>query len=172
MAAKAVLSNFFFLPVCLALTGGHCPPTGPVLPPPIIAAKLDPLHLSQKLDSIIQDGTVPWNVSTTSFSIELTSSDHSFFEYHHTATIRDPRGTKKVTSDTVYRVGSITKVFNVLPLLLSAPENLDTPVARYVPELKGIQEYEEITLRMLASQIAGVPRDGELDTSAQIAMPI
>ncbi|KAI9172555.1 Beta-lactamase-like protein [Paramyrothecium foliicola] len=146
--------------------GGHCPPTGPALPPPRVAPSFDPLSLTQHLDSLLQNGTVPWNVSTTSFSIELTSSEHSFFEYHQTAALRDPRAVGQVDSNTVYRVASIAKVFNVLLLLLNAHEDLEAPVSRYVPELQGLEAYEGITLRMLASQLSGLPRDGRFNALA------
>ncbi|UNI20476.1 hypothetical protein JDV02_006557 [Purpureocillium takamizusanense] len=100
-----------------------------------------------------------WNVST-SFSVQLTSVDATLFEYHHTASVRNATGVTKVDSDTVYRVMSVTKTFNVLALLLNAPHKLDTLIGEYVPELKGYEPYKEVTLRMLASQMAGVPKNG------------
>ncbi|KND87401.1 hypothetical protein TOPH_07951 [Tolypocladium ophioglossoides CBS 100239] len=63
-----------------------------------------------------------WNVSTTSFSVELTSVNHTFFEYHHTAAVKNAKWANKVDSDTVYRIMSVTKSFNVDPAVECAEE--------------------------------------------------
>ncbi|KAL3954951.1 hypothetical protein ACCO45_010514 [Purpureocillium lilacinum] len=140
--------------------GGRCPPTGPVLPPPKYPTKLDPQRLSSKIDALVKSPDTKWNVSTTSFSVQLTSADATLFEYHHTAAIKNASGVKTVDSDTVYRVMSVTKTVNVLALLLNAPHKLDTPIGDYVEELRGFEPYKDVTLRMLASQMAGVPNKG------------
>lgn len=67
----------------------------------------------------------------------------------------------KVDADTTYRIMSITKVFNVLTLMLNAPYSLDTPITKYIPELQRSKDYADVTLRMLTDQSAGVPRDGK-----------
>ncbi|KAK5992288.1 Beta-lactamase-like protein [Cladobotryum mycophilum] len=151
----------FALPGVLAATGGRCPPTGAVLPPPHIPSSFNTPGLRPKLDSLRNNTALGWNLTTTSFSVTLTSENETFFEYHHTAPVRSQRGgVSKVDGDTVYRIMSVTKVFNVLALLLTAPRNLDDPISKYVPELDGVEEYEDITLRMLAGQLSGVPRNG------------
>lgn len=157
---KQYLAALLVLPSVMATIGGRCPPTGPTLPPPKVPADFNPSRLSSKLDSILNASSLPWNISTTSFSVELTSQDDTFFAYHHTAPVKSDVGVKKVDTNTVYRVASITKVFNILTLLLRAPALLDTPVGQHVPELQGAELYEDVTLRMLASQMAGIPRDG------------
>ena len=139
---------------------GLCPPTGPVLPLAHIPAQSGPSGLTSKLDILAEDTNAPWNISTTSFSLELTSGDGTFFTYHRTAPLRDERGADEVTSDTVYRVASVTKAFNVLTLLINARADLDRPVTEFIPELHGSATYGEITLRMLASSLSAVPRDG------------
>lgn len=143
-----------------AAASALCPPAGPVLPASHPHA-FDPSHLSSRIDALVQDPNGPWNMSTTSFSLELTSPSETFFQRHHTAEARGENGTAEVDSDTVYRVASVTKVFNVLTLLLNARAELDTPVARFVPELEGVAMYEDITLRMLAGSLSGVSRDGK-----------
>ncbi|KAJ6444019.1 beta-lactamase [Purpureocillium lavendulum] len=137
--------------------GGNCPPAGPVLPPPKYPAKFDPQKLSSKIDSLLKSPKTTWNVSTTSFSVELTSTDATLFEYHHTAAVKNASGVKTVDTDTVYRIMSVTKTVNVLALLLNAAHKLDTPIGDYVEELRGFAPYKDVTLRMLASQMAGVP---------------
>ncbi|SPO01739.1 uncharacterized protein DNG_04412 [Cephalotrichum gorgonifer] len=140
-------------------TAARCPPTGAVLPSPDLPDNYEPAGLRVNIDNLLEHASPTWNVSTTSFSVELTSINASFFEYHHTAATRSEHGVREVDTNTVYRIASITKVFNVLALLLNAPLALDTSITQYVPELEGREEYVEITLRMLASQVAGIPRE-------------
>lgn len=144
-----------------AIAGALCPPAGPVLPPASLLSAFDPSHLSSSIDALINDPNGPWNMSTTSFSLELTSPRETLFEHHHTAAIRGANGTSEVNGDTVYRVASVTKAFNVLTLLLNARAELDSPITRFVPELEGVVLYEDITLRMLAGSLSGVSRDGK-----------
>lgn len=158
---KTFLPLLVGLPCVLAIAGGHCPPTGPVLPPPEIPAKVVIPKLNSQLDSFVHNASKTFNTTVHSFSVAITSNNATFYQYHHTAPIRDPSGVKKVDGDTVYRVCSVTKTFNVLTLMLHAGHLLDTSVTKYVPELVGNQMYEDITLRMLSSQLSGVPRDGE-----------
>ena len=158
--------NALFRPIILTLTlltslcSGQCPPAGPILPIPPIPSDFNLTGLSSLIDSTIHSVDAPWNISTTSFSVEITSPKETFFRYHHTASIRHGNGTDEVDSNTVYRVASVTKAFNVLTLLLNARGHLDSPIAQFVPELEGIDVYEDITLRMLAGSLSGVSRDG------------
>ncbi|EFY86376.1 beta-lactamase, putative [Metarhizium acridum CQMa 102] len=149
------------LPAVLALVGGHCPPAGPVLPPPELSAGLNLSKLDSQLDNIVKGAFRSFNATENSFSILLTSRNATVYQYHHTAAVRDPSGVKKVDGDTVYRLCSVTKLFNVLTVLLNAGDLLDTSITKYVPELAGVQVYEGITLRMLSSQVSGLPRSGD-----------
>ncbi|KAJ3547863.1 hypothetical protein NM208_g1301 [Fusarium decemcellulare] len=133
---------------------------GPVLPPPDI-----PLHgnLTASLNNAIRKLTSTdgiWNKTTTSFSVQLTSSEKTFFTFHQTAPLLNTTGVGKVNGETIYRVASITKVFTTLALLLQEGLDLDDPVSKYVPELQEIRRYKAITLRMLASQLSGIHREG------------
>ena len=74
-----------------------------------------------------------------------------------------------VTADTIFRIGSITKVFTGMALLALRDDGrigLDDPVTRYVPEL-GDAVYPTldspvITLRNLVTHTSGLPRIGAL----------
>jgi CubicO group peptidase (beta-lactamase class C family) len=74
-----------------------------------------------------------------------------------------------VGADTIFRIGSITKVFTGMALLALRDEGrigLDDPVTRYVPEL-GSAVYPTldspvITLRNLVTHTSGLPRVGAL----------
>ena len=156
--------------VIAALSSGalaYCPPSGPVLPPPSISsASLDLSSLQSKL-GLLGSGPLTWNLTTSSFSIGITSRDATVFEFHHTAQVLDVTSTKKVDKDTVYRVASITKAITVLLNLLVAPSRLDDPIGKYVPEVN-VEGWADITLRKLASQMAGIPRDGNFDLDQTI----
>lgn len=117
------------------------------------------LAVTSNPNDLGKSGSLPWNMSTTSFSVEITSTDQSLFTFHHRAPVRNKTGTGKVSSDAVYWVASITKTFNVFALLLNTEEHLDAPVTLSTPELQGFEQYGEVTPRMLASQVPGVPRD-------------
>ena len=71
---------------------------------------------------------------------------------------------RDVDADTVFEIGSITKTFTSI-LLQDMVERgqlqLDDPLAKYLPESVKLPSYhgQEITLRNLAAQDSGLPRD-------------
>lgn len=113
---------------------GRCPPSGPVLPPPDIPPSVDFSNLSTILNNLSHNDK-GWNASTTSFSIDITSMDATFFTYHYTAPLRSASGTRQVDNNTVFRVASVTKVFTVLAILLENRISQEDPISKYVPEL-------------------------------------
>jgi len=141
------------------LVASLCPPTGPVLPPPVLRESFDLPTLRSVLDERIDSSTSSWNGST-SFAVQITSRNTTFFEYYHTGPERNSSGVQEVRGDTVFRVCSVTKAVTVLALLREAPESLDRPARDFIPELQDSEQYAGITLRMLAGQMGGVPRDG------------
>jgi CubicO group peptidase (beta-lactamase class C family) len=82
-------------------------------------------------------------------------------------------GTKAVDANTIYRVGSITKLFTVLTFLVEAGDvHFNEPVTSFVPELRQAAQkidnalspidhvaWEDVTLGALASHMAGIGRD-------------
>lgn len=103
-----------------------------------------------------------------SYSIEVTSSNQSLWSAHHTAREKnkDGRGVDEVDGDTLYRIASITKTFTVLGLLYEAAAgnlSLDDTVDIYLGDLSGKKggqiPWKDITLRSLASQLSGIPRE-------------
>jgi CubicO group peptidase (beta-lactamase class C family)/D-alanyl-D-alanine dipeptidase len=68
------------------------------------------------------------------------------------------------TAETVYRVGSVSKLFTdvgIMQLVESGQLDLDTPVAKYVPDFKPIYkpDHKPITLRMLMAHHSGLIRE-------------
>ncbi|KAF8427737.1 beta-lactamase/transpeptidase-like protein [Tirmania nivea] len=106
----------------------------------------------------------------TSFSILISHPNHSeqtasgpIWQYHYTAEATDPRGTKNVTSDTVFRVASVSKLLTMVGVV-KAGLDLDASIVKYIPELiyksnaVGARTWEEVTVRSLGSHLAGVQR--------------
>ncbi|VUC26764.1 unnamed protein product [Clonostachys rosea] len=139
----------------------YCPPTGQVLPAPQIPdAIANKTNLGQTLAQLVESPGHLFNKSTTSFSVTVTSSSKTLFEFHHTADLLSAKGAQHVDGDTVYRIASVSKLFTTLSAMLQDGLNLDDLAWKHVPELEGVEAYKDITLRMLASHVSGIVRDG------------
>ena len=75
----------------------------------------------------------------------------------------DPKGKVPATAETVYRVGSVSKLFTdiaVMQLVEQGKLNLDTPVNRYLPDFRPLNPFaKRITLRQLMSHRSGLVRE-------------
>ncbi len=75
----------------------------------------------------------------------------------------DPKAKTPATSDTVYRVGSVSKLFAdlaVMQLVERGALDLDAPVTRVLPDFKPLNPFDkQITLRQLMSHHAGLVRE-------------
>lgn len=73
---------------------------------------------------------------------------------------KDKKGEKTISSDTIYGIGSITKLFTttaVMQLVESGTLHLDEKLMHYIPEFKMQDErYKEITIHMLLNHSAGL----------------
>lgn len=134
-----------------------------------------------------RNGTTPYGVldiETTAFSVEFYSLDENepLFTYHYTPpylTNQRTAGVAAVDSDSVYRIGSVSKLWTVYLFLIAAGDrSWNDPITRYIPELEEIFQaqqsdpvnhvnWESITIGALASQMAGIGRDAAY--SAQLA---
>lgn len=147
----------------------ECHPPGPLVPRPrnlvnetLLIQATD--NLSHTLDAAL-NGTLEagWSVENTSFSIGLIIHDQPTsavpgWEYHYLSA-NNVNGTKNITRDSQYLIGSISKVITVY-ILLKSKLDLDSAITQYLPVLKNdssLIKWEEITLRQLASQVAGIP---------------
>lgn len=118
----------------------------------------------------------PLDTETTAFSVEFYSLDDedALFSQHYTPThLQSQRtaGVKEVDSDTIYRVGSVSKLWTVYLFLLAAGDQTwNDPITNFIPELQEIFQTEEldptsdvnwesITVGALASHLAGIGRD-------------
>lgn len=114
-----------------------------------------------------------------SYSVQIFSTDDGnkiLAERHRTAAslLPDTEGVKEVDGDTVYRIGSVTKIFTMLAFLAEVGDtHWNTPITAFIPELAqysslssaqyadDIQrtDWDDITIGALASQVSGIGRD-------------
>jgi CubicO group peptidase (beta-lactamase class C family) len=156
--------------VGLAATACHNPT--PAYPPPLLI-KADPslevafADLSHKVGLIADEA----QYDAESFSISVTSETETLWSHHHTARELDPDrpGANPVDGHSFYRIASITKIFcthALLQLYSAGKLSLEDPVSKHLPGLKkglvaedGGLDWDHITVRALAGQIGGLPRD-------------
>ncbi|KAF2826388.1 beta-lactamase/transpeptidase-like protein [Ophiobolus disseminans] len=125
-------------------------------------------HAFAKINTALTFAVAAPEFASASFSIEITSSKETLWSRHHTARERNASrpDIPEVNGDALYRIASITKTFTVLSILYQHQAgnlSLDDPVNKYIKELRADQEgtipWEDITLRSLASQLSGIPRE-------------
>ena len=160
-----------------------CYTPGPAFP--TVDHVLNKTHFSQlavKLDDLVADvlkNPDGWTINTTSFAMQVTTSEETIWDYYYTAPIlgeykdSDP---VPVNGDTAFRIASISKSFTVYGVLLENGISLDDPITKYVPELKEghwpngpegappralLPDWDRITIRSLASQLSGISREGK-----------
>jgi CubicO group peptidase (beta-lactamase class C family) len=150
----------------------NCPLLGPVFPAPTelksssaikAAIQTFPKLLEQALGAGLLDN------ETTSFSLNIFSGDDTLFETHFAAPgLNGSLAAGTLNNQTVYRVGSLSKLWSMYTFLLSAPGNqLDQPITKFIPELVNASsenlgdgtEWEDITIRSLAGHLSGLGRD-------------
>src|SRR5439155_10273285 len=75
----------------------------------------------------------------------------------------DPKAKKPATAETVYRVGSVSKLFTdiaIMRLVEQGKLDLDAPVTKYLPDFKPVNPYDKpITLRQLMTHRSGLVRE-------------
>lgn len=153
---------------------------GPAFEPPtkLIAEKAiisTVANVTQLLQSMFLTGKTPYGNmvgNDTALSVQVASLDGAapLVDFHYTpASLNVSAGsTAKVDADSVYRIGSLSKLYTVYTLLANnGRQYWDTPVAELIPELKAQRngsvieqsQWSEITVGALASQMGGVSSD-------------
>lgn len=184
----------FFALLRLSVAANYCPPLGPVYSIPRNLSTDDSIrqtaqNVSATLGHLLKTGanaSAAFDTNTTSFSVNLFSVHESdyIFQYHFTASTLNTSSAKSVDENSVYRIGSITKMVTVLELLLQGERvRFEDPVTKYVPELAAIAEaqhhqtkmeddevatpkWSQITVGALASHLAGIGRSCKPTPSA------
>jgi hypothetical protein len=147
-----------------------CPIYGPVFPSPtnLDTSKSFREALSN-LSSSISDALATGNSthgpvsSNDTYAIQVfsTSDDTPLLEYYNSG---QNLVNSTVDGDSVFRIGSVSKLYAVYLLLIEAGENvMNDPVTKYMPELEGKQYWDQITVGSLSSHLGGFAADGMLN---------
>lgn len=166
----------------------ECAPLGISFAPPRDLATSAPFTAA--LTTLTQALEAAGPQSNSSFSVQLFStSAESLLQFQHTspAIASGSIGVKTVDANTVFRVGSISKLFTIFLFQLSRGRNRawswEDPITKFVPELAkaagshGVNEdnrfvrWQDVTLGDLASHLSGITRDNHNDLSATANFP-
>ncbi|KAL2169482.1 hypothetical protein VTG60DRAFT_6026 [Thermothelomyces hinnuleus] len=122
--------------------------------------------------------TAAYNSSAVAIGVKAIHERDFIFSYTYTPPTKNTQGMQEVDLDTVFRLGSLTKIF--APLALSKlGVSLDDPITKYVPEFRALKsqaregnpvwtvEWDDVTLGSLASHMAGIPSDLVITDIAQ-----
>ncbi|KAI1446504.1 beta-lactamase/transpeptidase-like protein [Annulohypoxylon stygium] len=158
--------------IAQAALDGHCPPLGPVLPAPTNPAAHGSVKSAvHNIWDDFQNFTAEFGSTGLSIAVKSIHEASPLLELHHTPPVLNPNGTTVIDSQTVYRLGSISKLFAVLSILQQNQIKMDDLVTQYVPELLELKgetdesndittvRWEEVTLGALASHMSGIGAD-------------
>lgn len=166
---------------------------GPLVPPPINLGSVGIMNnaltnLSNSLNMAFRgdnnDEFAGLISGESSVSITAMSTDDKtpLFDFHYSSSnLNESAGsTLNVTQNSVYRIGSISKLFTAYIFLVNYGwEHWDKPVTNYLPELRGSAghskttkdvvdsvDWGEVTIGALASHLSGIGRDCKCPPSA------
>jgi len=176
MAAMNVLQQLLLLVFFAVNTlSTHCDAPSPAFLPPQLDSKIhaSKLHTTtNRITHAVENIINRHEFNTTHLSLEVTSQSSGLLSIQHTARERSKLrpGADHITDKSMYRIASMTKPFTVLALFQlqkAGKLDLDDSILSYLPELnttgtgkgRGGLPFKDITLRALASQITGIPRD-------------
>ncbi|KAI1472219.1 beta-lactamase/transpeptidase-like protein [Daldinia caldariorum] len=163
----------------------NCPLYGLGYPKPTnLLAQPGVQNAAEALDSVFAqyiDNSNTTGSDRFSYSVEVFSADadEPLWSHYWTATnlkTLNSTGVKKVDGDTVYRLGSVTKIFTILTFLAEVGDTMwNEPITKYIPEIKAMvtdadtshsiskPDWESITIGSLATQMSGLVRDSNAD---------
>jgi len=160
-----------------------CPLLGQQYPPPV-GLSTEPAF-QDAMDSIgaaldANATAFPYNVTSYSIGVFSVSEPGLAWEYHQTTALlaNSTQGTRKVDADSVYRIGSISKLLTVYLLLVSQGDgSLSDPITKWIPELedsnvtgRALSDWSTITIGDLAGQMGGLVRDCRLSRTLKRAL--
>ncbi|KAI1172666.1 beta-lactamase/transpeptidase-like protein [Nemania sp. FL0916] len=161
----------YALSICTAAP--TCPLEGPVFPKPLQLANSEAIKAAiSSLTGTFQGITD--SAQNYSFALEVFSAHDSapIFSVLHTApklATQNTTGVKTVDENTVFRLGSLTKIYTIYLFLINAGDQIwNEPITKYVPELQAMTNgsdpvantaWDKVTIGGLATQMTGIPRD-------------
>lgn len=97
---------------------------------------------------------------TYSIQIFSTQDKKPLSDFHR----RGPNivGDRPIDGDSIYRIGSVTKLYTVYLLLLHLGDGVfEDPVTKYLPELSGKGNWDEIRVGAVAGFISGITAESK-----------
>ncbi|KAI0844382.1 beta-lactamase/transpeptidase-like protein [Daldinia vernicosa] len=171
--------------VSITAASPTCPIDGPAFPKPLQPSKSEAIKAAV---ATLKDAfaNVTAKAQNYSISVQVFSANEPepLFSLSHTApnlASQNSTGVKEVDENTVFRLGSLTKIYTIYSFLINAGDKLwNEPITKYVPELQALANrsdpvnyvaWDELTLGGLATQLTGIPREyallGELTQSKE-----
>ncbi|KAI0111238.1 beta-lactamase/transpeptidase-like protein [Nemania sp. FL0031] len=178
LLARKIVASLILVSKVLATFTQECALAGPGFPSPSRLSNSSLLgEAILNFTGSLDNQQLGLQTSDTAWAVALFSSkeNRTLYEHYYTPPIC---GTSKVDRNSVFRIGSVSKVFSVWSFLLEVgDEHFNDPITKYVTELMNVTRadevdnhttsyndidnvrWEEITLGQLASHAAGIPRD-------------
>lgn len=156
-----------------AAKNNHCPPLGAVLPAPTSPSSHPAVQSAvSALKETIETLTAAFNGTAVSIGVKSLHETTPLVDIHYTPPVLDPRGASQIDASTVYRIGSVSKVFAVLALLKTSGVHIHDPITKYLPRLRELKQqhngkanqitavdWDDVTLHALASHMGGIGSD-------------
>lgn len=149
-----------------------CPPLGIVLPPAQAPSSNEAVtSATKKLTAILESKfSSQLNSSGISLVVKSIHEDAPLFSYHFTPPVLSGIGTTAINENTIFRVGSLSKLFPALAALQTSSIHMDDLVLKYIPELKaavatGSVEaipWDDITVDSLMTHLSGLATDSKM----------
>ena len=161
-----------------------CPLLGSAFPSPTGLSSSDRFHaVTKSFDDTLTaafetgisiNGPAPFNTTSISIGMFSISEDDLIYQRHYTDPFvrNSTHGTHEVNAESIYRIGSISKLLTVyLFLIREGDQRLNDPITKYIPQLAeaashttnttngATPKWNEITLLQLASHMSGIARD-------------
>lgn len=196
-ALLPTFTTFLLLQPCLAQPK-HCSLLGPDIPPPrkpsnSTAIQTALLSIQSAISSAINTENTTYGLldtTSTSFSISIFSQHEpdSLFTYHYNAPslANSSDGVKEIDGDSLYRIGSISKLLTVYTFLITVGDtSFNEPITKFIPELAqytaqnpasnneiDITDWSSITIGSLTSHLGGIPLSTAGDARADPAVAV
>ena len=119
---------------------------------PLHAAEMTDKAFHEMADRVFQPVIKKYDIPGLAVGVSVNGSE---FYYTYGEASRETKA--PVTSDTIFELGSVSKIFNVTLATLAEQRgllSLNQPVSAYLPELKG-SAFDKITLINLATHTSG-----------------
>ena len=177
----------------LSAAKSPCPLYGPLWPrPKNVLQDAGNKHAQDILDEIFPkyiDNDNATGSDYFSYSVEVFtgSEDKPLWSHYWTAPslkTSNTTGVTKIDGDTVYRIGSISKIYTVLTFLATIGDGLwNDPITKYLPEIAEFAskpresniygtDWDSITVGSLVSQTSGLMRDYSILGELSYQMPL